>query len=356
MPRPIWTGTIAFGLVSIPVGLFSAIQEQRPRFNQLQRGTSDRIRYKRVNEASGEEVPYEQIVRGVSVGRGRYVILEDDDLAAVAPKASKTIELLDFVEATEIDPLYYDTPYYLAPQGTAAQRPYALFAAALSHAGRVGIARFVLREREHLCAVRARGEVLVLETMHFADEVRPAPDELAAIGAAEPRGRELEIAVSLIESMASEFAPERYRDEYRDRLDEIVAAKERGEEIVVEEEGAEPEAPVIDLVAVLARSVDEARRRRGEPTSAPAAEDGATPERTRRQKQASSSGRAPRPAQRAEKVATAAPPEDLTTLGRAELYERAKRLGIPHRSSMTREQLLEAVAAASAPRGRQRAS
>lgn len=366
MPRPVWTGTIAFGLVSIPVGLYTAIQEHRPRFNQLQRGTSDRIRYRRVNEATGEEVPYEEIVRGFPISRGRYVILEDEDLAAAAPRASKTIDLLDFVESAEIDPVYYDTPYYLVPQGNAARRPYSLFAAALQEAGRVGIASFVLREREHLCAIRSRGSELVLETMHFADEVRALPEELAGLDELEPRGRELEIAVSLIESMASSFEPERYRDEYRDRLEEIVKAKDRGEEVVVEEQPAEQPAQVIDLVSVLSRSVAEARKRRGEATaashsdeppdsprsstrraSAPARGDGASPSGAKRRKQGSE---AAGPGTRRD--------QQLEELARAELYERARELDIPNRSGMTRQELIDAISAATAPagRGRRRAS
>jgi DNA end-binding protein Ku len=349
MARPLWTGTIAFGLVSIPVGLFSAVQEQRPRFNQLQRGTSDRIRYKRVNEATGEEVPYEDIVRGFAVGPHRYVILDDEELAAVAPKASKTIELLDFVDASEIDSLYYDTPYHLVPQNAPAKRPYALFAAALTEAKRVGIARFVLREREHLCAVRARDGALVLETMHFSDEVRPIPEELSDIGELEPRGRELEIAVSLIDSMAATFEPTRYRDDYRDRLEQIVAAKERGEEVVVEEQGVPEAAPVIDLVSVLARSVSEARRRRGEPGDEPAVRP--EPDGPR----AAETAPAETPSRRAGGARRGAgTPDDLDTLGRAQLYERAKKLGIPQRSSMTREELIAALRAAAPPHQRRR--
>lgn len=362
MARPVWTGTIAFGLVSIPVGLHSAIQDHRPRFNQLERGTSDRIRYKRVNEATGEEVPYEDIVRGFPIGRGRYVILDDEDLAAAAPRASKTIDLLDFVQSSEIDPVYYDTPYYLVPQGDAARRPYALFASALEAAGRVGIASFVLREREHLCAIRSRGSELVLETMHFADDVRSLPDELSGIDEVEPRGRELEIAVSLIESMASPFEPDRYRDEYRDRLEEIVQAKARGEEVVVEERPEEEPAQVIDLVSVLSRSVAEARRRRGEPEAGPdrqpdAADEERAPARSRR------AGSAAKPPAKAEDDrggidAAAVEGRPLEELGRAELYDKARELDVPNRSAMTRQELIDAIAAVTPRpgRGRRRAS
>lgn len=334
MARPIWKGAIAFGLVSIPVGLQSAVQEQRPRFNQLQRGSSNRIRYKRVNESTGEEVPYEEIVRGVEVGRGRYVVLDDDELKSAAPRASRTIDLLDFVEAAEIDPVYYDTPYYLVPDGEAARRPYALLVAALQKAERVGIATFVLREREHLCALRAKGSLLVLETMRFADEVRPVPGELSGIEELTPRGRELEVAVSLVESLASPFQPERYRDEYRQRIDELVAAKERGEEIVVEEPVGEESAQVIDLVSVLARSVADARRRRGGATDDAG---GAGPKAAESDRKASRRGTARE---------RSAGEERLEELSRSELYERARRLDIPNRSAMNRDELIQALRAA----------
>lgn len=340
MARPVWKGSIAFGLVSIPVGLHGAVREQRVRFNQLERGTSNRIRYRRVNEETGEEVPLERIVRGVPVGDGRYVVLEEEDLAAAAPEQSRTIELQDFVAGEEIDPILYETPYYLAPATAAARRPYALLAAALEEAGRVGIATFVLREREHLAAIRSQGGVLVLETMRFADEVRGRPSELDGIEEVEPRGRELEIARSLVESMATHFEPARYRDTYRERLEAVVEAKARGEVIEVHEP-ARAATNVVDLVSVLSRSVEEARRRR-------AGSDG---------EGARAPGRAPGREEAAREDDEAR--RDLSGLTRAELYQMAKELGVPGRSSMGREALAEAVGAAqrgAPPRARRRAS
>lgn len=324
MARPVWKGTIAFGLVSIPVGLHVAVQEHRVRFNQLERGTANRIRYRRVNEETGEEVPLERIVRAVPLGEGRYVVLDDDELAAVAPEQSRTIELLDFVAGEEIDPMLYETPYFLAPSGEAARRPYALLATALEASGRVGIATFVLREREHLAAIRSRGRLLVLETMRFADELRRPPEELEGIEALESRGRELEIARSLVESMESPWDPGRYEDSYRARLEALVEAKARGEQIEVHAP-AEAAAKVVDLVAVLSRSVEEARQRRA------AAGDGA---------------------------ADGAPPE-LSKLSRDELYRLAQAHEVAGRSSMSREALVEAVEAAmrrAGGRARRRAS
>lgn len=333
MARPVWKGSISFGLVSIPVGLHGAVREQRVRFNQLERGTSSRIRYRRVNEETGEEVPLERIVRGVPVGDGRYVVLDDEELAAAAPEQSRTIELQDFVAAGEIDPILYETPYYLAPATAAAGRPYALLAAALEQAGRVGIATFVLREREHLAAIRSQGGVLVLETMRFADEVRSRPSELEAIEDLEPRGRELEIALSLVESMAASFEPTRYRDTYRERLEAVVEAKARGEAIEVHEP-AQQATNVVDLVSVLSRSVEEARRRR----AGAAGEDAAAPGEGRGE-----------PAEAVAEVQGKQPADqeqaygDLSGLSRDALYQVAKELGVPGRSSMGRDALLEAV-------------
>ena len=323
MARPVWKGSIAFGLVSIPVGLHAAVQEHRVRFNQLERGTSSRIRYRRVNEETGEEVPLDRIVRGVPLGQGRYVVLDDEDLLAAAPEQSRTIELLDFVAGEEIDPMLYATPYYLAPASEAARRPYALLAAALERSGRVGVARLVLREREHLAAIRSHGPLLVLETMRFADEVRRPPEELDGIGDLEPRGRELEIAVSLIDSMEAAWDPSRYKDSYRDRVEALVAAKARGEQIEVHAT-QEPDSNVVDLVAALSRSVERARERRGEPGGKPSSE--------------TAEGRRPPTRERAG--------EDLSDRSRDGLYRLAQAHRIPGRSGMNRAALLEAVAAA----------
>lgn len=367
MARPVWKGSIAFGLVSIPVGLHGAVQDQRVRFHQLERGTSNRIRYRRVNEETGEEVPLERIVRGVPVDDGRIVVLDDDDLAAAAPEQSRTIDLQDFVDGEQIDPVLYDTPYYLAPATTAARRPYALLAAALERSGRVGIATFVLREREHLAAIRSRDGVLVLETLRFADEVREPPVELRDIDGVAASGRELDIALSLVESMQADFDPARYHDTYRERLEALVEAKARGETLEVHPAAPAAASNVVDLVSVLSRSVDEARRRRladddaggvtagGRPAGAD--DDGAAG--AARGTSARSSAAGPKAA--SPKVASpgvadsgatgsadagAGAPPDLAGLRRDDLYRLAQELDVPGRSSMGRAALLEAVVAA----------
>ncbi|MDA8296531.1 MAG: Ku protein [Actinomycetota bacterium] len=340
MARPIWKGAIAFRLVSIPVRLDPVVREHRPRCNQLQRNSSDRIRCRRVNESTGKKVPFGDIVRGVALDRGRFVVLEGADLAAAAPRATRTIELLDFVGGDEIDPLYDASPYYLAPENEAARRPHALFAAPLATANRVGIASLVLREREHLCAVRSRGPLLVLETMRVGDEVRAAPEELAGLEEVEPQPRELDMARSPVGAMAGAFDPERSCDAYRERIDELVAAKARGEVVVVEQEPAPPDAEVIDLVSVLSRSMARAREDRGATGVAPG-------------------GPGPCSGRRASAGGDGGDGGDLASRSRTELYERAQAAGVPGRSKMSRDDLVAALERIGRPvrsSGRRRAS
>lgn len=321
MARPIWKGAIAFGFVSIPVCLYPAIREHGPHFNQLQRNTSDRIRCRCVNGSTGKEVSCGDIVRGIAVGRGRSVVLEHADLGSAAPRATRTIELLDFVGGDEIDPLDCASPYYLAPENEAPRRPYARFAATLAKANRVGIATFVLPEHAHLGAVRSRGSLLMLATMHFADEARAAPDGLAGLEEVEQRPRELDMARSLVDSMAGAFDSERYSDADLERIDELVAARARGEEAVAEEEPEPPDAEMIDLVSVLSRSVARAPERRGAASAAPEG-----------------------PGARSGGPASAGGDGgDLASLSRKELSERAQAAGVAGRSKMSRGDLVAAL-------------
>lgn len=260
MARSIWTGALSFGLVNVPVGLYSATEEHEVRFHQFERGTSARIRYKRVNEDTGKEVAYHDIVKGADIGDGRYVVLTSEELEAVEPGKSRTIDLMDFVDSTEIDPIYYQKSYYLAPQDETAEKAYSLLVQAMAKAGRIGIATFVLRSKQYLAAIRPHGDVLVLETMYFADEVRNPKEEIGRIrGNASARSKEVDMAVSLIESMTTDWNPENYRDTYTDRVLELVEAKKNDQEIVVEAE-AEGSAQVLDLMQALKASVERARR------------------------------------------------------------------------------------------------
>lgn len=273
MARAIWSGVISFGLVSIPVGLYTAVQEHEPSFHQFQQGTTDRIRYKRVNERTGKEVDYGDIVRGAEVGDGEYVLLSDEDLDSVAPGKSRSLDITAFVDLADIDPVYFAKPYYLAPAGEGTEKTYALLRDAMAEAGRAGIAMFVMHGKEHLAAVRADGDVLVLETLYFADEVRDPKSELDVPGRIKFRGQELKMATSLIESMAGDWRPKDYRDTYTDRVNELIESKRSGNEFQPSEAAPEP-TNVVDLLDVLRRSVEDARSGRGG-TKAPRQKAGA---------------------------------------------------------------------------------
>ncbi|HEX4099415.1 MAG: Ku protein [Pseudonocardiaceae bacterium] len=259
MARAIWTGTISFGLVSIPVGLYSATEDHTIHFNQFQRGTADRIRYQRVNARTGKEVEYADIVKGRDVGDGDFVIVEPEELEAIAPGRSRSVEITSFVDLDEIDPVYFQKTYWIAPDGEQYVRPYALLAEALARTNRAGIATFVMRGKEYLAAIRADNGVLALETLLFADEVRNPADALDNLPEHVPaRGKELEMATALIESMSEPWNPENYRDTYTERVEQLIDAKRRGREIVTEAEPREPTG-TSDLLEALQRSVDSVR-------------------------------------------------------------------------------------------------
>jgi DNA end-binding protein Ku len=321
MARAIWTGSITFGLVSIPVGLFSATEDHTVHFHQFQRETSDRIRNQRVNERTGKEVEYADIVKGADVGDGEHVIVEPDELDSIAPGRSRTVEITDFVDLDEIDPLYFNRTYWLAPTGDQHTHPYRLLLEAMTRTNRAAIGTFVMRGKEYLAAIRPDGDVLALETMFFADEVRDPAKELDNIpesGAA--KGRELDMATQLIESMSGPWRPDSYRDSYQDRVRKLIEDKRRGREIVTESAGPEP-TEVSDLLAALERSVSEARGRGGAGKRGGGGGGGGGG------RTGSSSGRT-----------------DLADATKTELLEVARELDIPGRSRMKREQLVEAVA------------
>ncbi len=264
MARAIWSGAISFGLVSVPVRLYSAIQQKDVSFHQFKEGTGERIRYKRVSAESGEEVPYEDIVKGYEVDDGRYVMISPEELESIEPEKTRAIEIEDFVEMVEIDPAFYDRTYYLAPGSEQhAQKAYALLHRAMTDTGKVGIGRFVMRTKEYLAAIRPAGQGLVLETMYFADEIREAKEIDGLPVEVEPAERELEMAEGLIESLTSSWQPDRYRDTYRERVLELVQRKEKGEEVVTERARPEEEG-VVDLMEALERSMEAVKERRGE--------------------------------------------------------------------------------------------
>jgi DNA end-binding protein Ku len=267
MARSIWSGYITFGLVSVPVGLFSATVEHELDFHQFQRGTSDRIRYKRVNERTGREVDYDKIVKGHDIGGGEYVIVEQEELAGVAPGKSRSLEISQFVDLDEVDPIFYQKSYYLGPSDDANASSYALLRDALAKTNRAGIASFVMRGKEYLAAIRAYDKVLLLQTLYFADEIRDPAKELGTLPAKSSDGKQLSMAVDLIEAMSGRWRPGEYKDSYTERVKKLVESKRKGKEIVFTEE--EPEATAADdLVAALRASVESAKARRQGGTTA----------------------------------------------------------------------------------------
>jgi DNA end-binding protein Ku len=262
MARSIWSGAISFGLVNVPVKLYSAVSKKTVRFHQLHGDTGVRIQQKRIDPSTGDEVTYDDIVKGYEIGKDRYVVVTPDELESLDPEKTRTIDIEDFVDEADIDPIYYDHPYYLAPD-KGAEKAYRLLLDAMKAAGKVAIARVVIRNKENLVAIRPSGDALTMSTMNFADEVVSA-DSIDAIAGEEDAGkqktskRELDMAQQLIDSLTSDFDPSKYRDTYRERVLELVEKKAAGEEIAVQPEAQEPVA-VPDLMAALEASLEEAK-------------------------------------------------------------------------------------------------
>jgi DNA end-binding protein Ku len=259
MPRPIWKGALSFGLVTVPVGLYAATERAAEiRFRLLHAKDASPIDYKRVCEAEGVEVPWPQIARGYEYDKGRYVIVTDKDFARARVEATQTFAIRDFVPTHAIDLLHFDQPYYLAPTSKAASRAYALLRDALAETGRVGIGTLVLRQREHLAALAPTGRVLALTTLRYAHEIRSV-DTLDLPAASRADKRELALARQLIDTLARDWDPTRYRDTYRDVLLKLIEQKAKGEPISAP--APRKPAAVVDLMDALQRSVAESRRR-----------------------------------------------------------------------------------------------
>ena len=252
MPSSIWTGAISFGLVQVPVKLVGATKSKDVSFNQLEEGTGARIRYRKVSDKTGDEVTADKIVRGFEVSKGRYVVIEPSEIDSLRPKGSHEIEIEEFVDLGDIDPLYFEQPYYLVPDKRG-EKPYALLLDAMTSLNKVAIGRIVMRSKERLVAIRPVDGALCVETMRYADEVLPA--EGIAPEDVKLSEKERTMARQLVESLAAEeFEPEKYHDEYREQLLDLIARKESGEEIVAEPH-TEPPAKVLDLVAALEASI-----------------------------------------------------------------------------------------------------
>ncbi|MBI2169191.1 MAG: Ku protein [Actinobacteria bacterium] len=261
-PRAIWSGAISFGLVNVPVKLTTAVSKKDIRFHQLHATDGARIEQRRVCTADGEEVAWNDLAKGYEIAPGQHVVIGTEELEGLDPEATRTIDILDFVREDEIDPVFYQHPYYLIPDKKTSEKPYALLRDAMRRSGKVAIARFVMRTKEYLAAVRPSGDALVLSTMLFADEVVAADSVDGLPSDVEIDDRELQMAEQLIDQLTSEFEPGRYEDRYRARVEELIETKARGEAVITQPiREAEPSG-VVDLVAALEASLEEAEKRR----------------------------------------------------------------------------------------------
>src|SRR5215207_10142115 len=302
MARSIWAGAISFGLVTVPVKLYSAVNRKSVRFHQLHESTGIRIQQKRIDPSTGEDVPYDEIVKGYEIAPDQYVVISNEELEALDPKKTKTIEIEDFVDLSEIDPIFYDHPYYLAP-GPGGAKPYRLLLEAMRESGKVAIAKVVIRQKEQLVAIRPMdGDVLGMSTMIFADEGVDADriDELDAAREVEINSRELGIAKQLVESLAGDFEPGKYHDTYREDVLALVERKAAGEEIAVQPAAEEADEPVPDLMAALKASLDAVRERDG---AGGAADDGDADDKPKRKTSAKRKAPAKKAAAPAKKTA-----------------------------------------------------
>ena len=307
MARATWSGSISFGLVNVPVKLFTAVRSHTVHFTQLHKDTHARIRQKRVDEETGEEVAYQDIVKGYEVASDQYVVVDPDELAELDPDASRTIDIRDFVDLGEIDPVYYDRPYYLMPDGDAAAKPYRLLTDAMARTDKVAVATMVMRNKEYLVAIRASDDLLLLSTMNYADEVADpadldAPDNLGDVDVSE---REVGMAEQLIESLVTGFDPSAYEDTYQQRVVEFLEAKAQGEQVDLPAP-ARDTGGVVDLMSALEQSLERASQGRGA---------------------ASGTGDA----------------SDLEDMTKDELYDLAQERELPGRSSMSKDELVEAL-------------
>jgi DNA end-binding protein Ku len=303
MARALWSGSLSFGLVNVPVQLFSAVRDQDLHFRQLHEKDGAPIETRRYCAEEDEEVPFEEVGHGYELDGGKEIVLSDEELAAAAPRKTRTIDVEAFVDLADVDPVYFDHPYFLLPEGEAegTRRAYQLLAEVMQSTERAALGRFVLRTKEYLVAIRVRDDLLSLTTMRFHDEVRPTKDLPG--GGRKPAKERLDRAVTLIEAMSVDWDPAGYEDRYRGRLLEVIERKKKGKRITVPEDEDEP-SPIPDLMAALERSLAQAKGK----------DDGA-----------------------------AADGDDLAGLSRDELYERAQEAGIEGRSSMSKKQLVDAL-------------
>lgn len=263
MARPVWTGSISFGLVNVPVKAFTAVRDHDVHFNQLEKGSGSRIRNRKVAEKSGKEVDASDIEMGFEISKGRYVTFDKDELDELRPASTRTVEVSDFVALDDVDPIFYDRTYWLGPDGDAGKTAYQLLLAAMEDRGQVAIGSVVMRNKQYLAAIRPLDGALAMSTMRFADEVVPRKDvEGVPSRRAKPDAKALKMATQIIDSLAGEWKPEQYHDTYAEELTSRIKAKDKGKD-VVQQGRAEPDAKVLDLMEALEASVREAKGARG---------------------------------------------------------------------------------------------
>src|SRR3954469_2228797 len=310
MPRALWTGSISFGLVNVPVRLYSAISEHKLQFHFVHQKDDSPIGYQKICKKEDKPVPEKEIVKAFEYRKGKYVYMEDEDFAAARVEGYKTIDITDFVPNEQIDPIYFAHTYYVGPQD-GAEKVYSLLVKAMEDSELAGIAKFVMRDRQYLGALRVRDGTITLEQLYFADEVRPV-DEIKPKRARVEK-RELEMAQQLIDSFSGEWKPDKYKDTYRDALLKVIEAKRKGKEVHV---AAQPEEEQpIDLISALRASLDSSKRGQRRPSRASSSSNGA-------------SG------------------NDLEDLSKSELEKRARKAGIEGRSKMSKEELADALRSA----------
>jgi DNA end-binding protein Ku len=260
MARAVWSGSVSFGLVNVPVKAYSAVRDHSVHFHQLEKGTGARIRYRKVSDETGDEVDADDIELGYELKKGTYVTVDPDELDELRPETTRTIDVSDFVALDDIDPVYYEHTYWLGPDGEGAERAYRLLLAAMEDQQRVGIGSVVMRNKQYLAAIRPLDGALAMSTMRFADEV-VAQDDVDGldVGGAKPAAKELRLATQIIDSLAAEWKPEQYHDTYTEELHDLIARKAKGEDLRTEPGGPESGAKVLDLMAALQASVDAAK-------------------------------------------------------------------------------------------------
>jgi DNA end-binding protein Ku len=266
MARAIWSGAISFGLVNVPVRVYTAVRDHTVHFHQVDKSSGSRIRYEKVADKTGKEVKGDQIELGYELDKGKLVVVDPDELAGLQPRTTRTIDVSDFVDLAEIDPVYYQRTYWLAPDGEAAARPYRLLLAAMEDRGKAGIGMVVMRNKQYLAAVRPRDGALSLSTMRFADEVLDR-SELDGIpdGRTKPAAKELKLATQIIDSLATAWKPEQYEDTYTRDVQKLIKRREKGQDVIVEETAA-PAGNVTDLMEALQASLDAATKGRSSGT------------------------------------------------------------------------------------------